>query len=188
MKYLGLVLTLAPLLVGCGLTGQTQRFPLPVTQPSQSVSISVGSVEVSEVSLPLYAESEEIAMQQASGAIVTDTKVLWADDPRRAVTQAIVTNLTATTRARVAAEPWPFDEFPDVRVSVRFDRFLPGADGQFRISGQYYVARVNSGLRESAQSFDLAAPYQPGSPVSLSTAQASALRDLSVMIATRSLR
>ena len=188
MKYLGFALTLAPLLVGCGLTGETQRFPLPVTEPTQSVRVAVGSVEVTEVSLPLYAESEEIAMQQASGAITTDTKVLWADDPRRSVTQAIVTNLTAATRARVASEPWPFDEFPDVRVTVRFDRFLPAADGRFRVSGQYYVARVNSGLRESAQSFDLAVPYQPGSPVSLSAAQASALRDLSVIIATTSLR
>ncbi len=179
-------LCLAAALAGCG--GTPSRITLPPIETGQTVRIAIRSVEVTQVSLPLYAESEEIAVAAATGMLTTDTSLLWADDPKRAVTQALVTNLSNLTGAKVAAEPWPFDQFPDARLAVRFDRFLPDAAGQFQISGQYYVAQVNSAIRESARSFDLAAPYAVGNPVSLAQAQATVLRDLSVKIASDNLR
>ncbi len=186
MKSSTAMLVLAATLAGCGAT--PSRITLPPAQTAERVSISVGSLEVSQASLPLYAESEEIAFADAAGVLTTDSDLLWADDPRRAVTQALVSNLSNLTGAKVAAEPWPLDQFPDARLAVRFDRFLPDASGQFRASGQYYVARVNSGIRESARSFDLSAPYAPGNPISLSAAKAEVLKALAIRVASDSLR
>ena len=176
---------LVALVSGCG--ADPSRITLPPAETTQSVRVGVRSIEVSQVSLPLYAESEEIAIEAENGALLTDDSLLWADDPKRAVTQALVANLTGLTAAKVAAEPWPFDQYPDARLIVRFDRFLPKANGQFEIAGQYYVARVLGNVRETAQSFELSAPYAVGDVVSISAAQAAVLRDLAVLVASSSL-
>ena len=186
MKTSGLALTIAAFLAGCG--ASPTRITLPPTQATQSIRVSVRSVEITQVSLPLYAESEEIAVAGDDGTLTTDKALLWADDPRRAVTQALVANIANQTTAKVAAEPWPFDQYPDVRLIVRFDQFLPKSSGEFQMSGQYYVARVNSPIRESAQSFDLSSNYVVGDPVSLAAAQASLLHDLAARIASASLK
>ncbi len=180
-----LTVTLVALLAGCG--ADPSRITLPPAEATQSVRINVRSVEITQVSLPLYAESEEIAIETESGALQTDESLLWADDPNRAVTQALVSNLTKLTTAAIAAEPWPFDEFPDARLVVRFERFLAKANGQFEISGQYYVARVNSDIRETARSFELSAPYTLGNAVSISAAQATVLKELATLVASSSL-
>lgn len=185
MTRSALTFALALLVASCG--ADPSRITLPPVETAQSVRVSVGSIEVTQVSLPLYAESEEIAVEAESGALVTEDGLLWADDPRRAATQALVANLSSLTTAKVAAEPWPFDQFPDVRLVVRFDRFLPKASGQFEIAGQYYVARVNGNIRETAESFALSAPYALGDAVSISAAQANVLRDLATLIASSSL-
>ena len=181
----GLALALVALIAGCG--ADPSRITLPPVETAQTVRVSVRSVEVTQVSLPLYAESEEIAIEAENGALLTDESLLWADDPKRAVTQALVTHLSNLTTADIAAEPWPLDQFPDARLAVRFDRFLPKSNGQFVISGQYYVARVNGNIRESAESFELSATYAPGDVVSISAAQANVLRDLATLIASSSL-
>jgi hypothetical protein len=181
-----IALMIAALVAGCGAT--PTRITLPPVQTTQSIKVSVRSVEVTQVSLPLYAESEEIAVAADNGTLTSDKALLWADDPKRAVTQALVTNLADLTSAKVAAEPWPFDQYPDVRLIVRFDQFLPRSNGIFQIAGQYYVARVNSNVRESAQRFDLTTNYKAGDPVSLAAAQAGLLRDLAAKIASASLK
>ncbi|MGB5559524.1 MAG: ABC-type transport auxiliary lipoprotein family protein [Paracoccaceae bacterium] len=181
----GPALALVAVIAGCG--ADPSRITLPPVETAQTVRISVSSVEITQVSLPLYAESEEIAVEAESGALISDDSLLWADDPKRAVTQALVTNLTGLTSAKIAAEPWPFDQFPDARLVVRFDRFLPKANGQFEVSGQYYVARVNSDIRETAKSFKLSAPFTPGDAVSISAAQANVLKELATLVASSSL-
>jgi len=185
-RILGLLTIIVTLVAGCG--ADPSRITMPSIEVAQSIRVNVRSVEVTQVSLPLYAEAEEITVEAENGSLTANKNLLWADDPKRAVTQALVAHLSDLTAVKVAAEPWPFDQYPDVRLVVRFDQFLAKSNGQFVISGQYYVARVNSNIRETSESFDLTSAYTVGDTISLSSSQAAVLRDLAVVIATNSLK
>ncbi|KKL55299.1 hypothetical protein LCGC14_2256800 [marine sediment metagenome] len=104
------------------------RYDVPPPTEPERISVSVGSVEVREVSLPLYAELETITMETPERQLITDIDILWADDPVRGITQALAVNLAEMTPAKVAAEPWPFSENADVRLEVRFTSALAQAN------------------------------------------------------------
>ncbi|RVT86617.1 hypothetical protein DXV76_00570 [Rhodobacteraceae bacterium CCMM004] len=175
-------------LTACGGDGiGPVRYEVPPSAPADKVAVSVGSVEVREVSLPLYAALETITVQAPDGALITDDDVLWADDPARAMTERLALTLAARTRARVAAEPWPFADPADARVEVRFTQALPGADGQYRIAGQYFVASAFGEGRDVARRFALAAPYVPGSVAAIAAARGRVLDELALLIARQGL-
>ncbi len=162
----------------------------PVTPPAieQTQRIAFRSVEVRDVSLPTYAGANEIAIEDADGKLITDTSVLWADSPERAVALELTRNLASLSGARIASEPWPFESFPDARLDVRFESLLAGADGQFRASGQYFVS-VASGGRERSGLFELVAPFDPaGGPQAIAAARGQVILDLAVYIAKNGLR
>lgn len=174
---LALVLTLA----ACG--ADPQRFDLPPVPETGKIPVSFGSVEIRDVSLPTYAAQDVIFVEDATGALVSDDALLWADDPRRAFTEGLAFNLAALTRARVAAEPWPFFDNADARIEVRFSRALPENDGQYRIAGQYFVASTDGTRRETARRFDLSAPYTVASAAAIAAAKAQVINELAQLIA-----
>ena len=170
-------------LVACG--ADPIRYVVPVPQAQGRVAVDVGSVEVRDVTLPLYAGLEEIYLEQEDGGLVSDTSVLWADDPQRGVTQGLASTLADLTTAQVAAEPWPLEDLPEARLEVRFDTLLARADGQYSMAGQYFVARAEG--RGRSGRFFIEVPYEEGSVTSIAAAQGRAMDLLARQIAREAL-
>ena len=179
MRYLLIVLFLA----GCGAGPVRYAVPLPATEGRAAVNVA--SLEVRDATLPLYAELEEIFVEQEDGGLVSDTSVLWADDPQRGVTQGLASALAGLTTAQVAAEPWPLADLPEARLEVRFDTMVARAGGQFVMSGQYFVAR-DTGAERTGR-FAIAMPYVEGSVTSLAAARGRAVDQLARQIAREAL-
>lgn len=161
---------------------------IAVQSPAVSETISIGfrSVEVKDVSLPAYAAADEISQQGPDGTIVTST-VLWADAPERAVGLELTRNLARLTRARIASEPWPFEEDAAAMLDVRFADLAAGTDGVFRATGQYFVG-VYEG-RERSGLFDLSVAYDAkGGPAAIARARGQIILDLAKFIARDGLR
>ncbi len=179
MRYILILLVLA----ACG--SDPVRYAVPVPEVEARARVNVGSLEVRDVTLPLYAELEEIYVEQEDGGLVSDTSVLWADDPQRGVTQGLASALADLTTAQVAAEPWPLEELPEARLDVRFETMLARANGQFSIAGQYFVARGTGTDRSGRFAIDV--PYAPGGTVSIAAAQGRAIERLARQIAREAL-
>lgn len=187
-RLLSTALIAALLLPGCSAFSTTLRYPVPVVQPAEKVSIRFRSVEVREVSLPEYAQLSEIGSQNPDGAIITDKSLLWADNPVRSVTLELARNLGLITGATVASEPWPFDDFPGARVEVRIEEMLTDRENRFRLTGQYFVATTGGGLNRS-RLFQLAVPITgDGTPAEIAAARGKIISDLAVLIARDGLR
>ncbi|ROU03734.1 PqiC family protein [Histidinibacterium lentulum] len=182
------LLALVLLTGGCSfLTGPEPRYSAPAVTPTDSVSSRYSSVEVVTVTLPTYAASEDIYVRGQDGAL-TRLGPLWADDPARAVTQQLAGDLSAITGARVAAEPWPFREFPAARVDVRLTDMVATEDGRFRLVGQYFVA-PESGQGDRSGRFLIESPLPaPTTASSIATARGQAVADLALQIARNGLR
>lgn len=174
------------LLAACG-GAEPLLYAAPPVPAGERIGVFASSIEVREVSLPLYAEAQEIHVGVPGGAIVPLEDARWADDPRRAVTLELASALAAATGARVAAEPWPFASFAAATVTVRAVQMLAGTDGVFRISGQWATGD-RDGERERSGAFDVAAHYDPeGGTPAIAAARARAVRDLARLIAARGL-
>ncbi|WP_245883813.1 PqiC family protein [Hasllibacter halocynthiae] len=174
---------LALLLAGCG--ADPILYPVPAVPSGDRIGVSVGSVEVLDVSLPLYADIEEITFEQVDGSLLTSEEVAWADDPQRAVTLELARVLGTVTRATVAPTPWPFESFAEARVDVRVEEFVAGIDGRFRISGIWYAGTEE---RDRSGRFAIAIPYHPeGGVRAIAIARAQAVRDLARVIAAQGL-
>lgn len=181
-----LMLLTAALLAGLAACGPApMRYAAPQVPSGDRIPIGVSRLEVREVSLPSYAQGEEIWRETETGAIEADKASLWADDPARGVTLELSRHLAATTGASVAAEPWPFEDLPEARLYLRVEEMVAGADGTFRMSGQYFVARLTGG-REVSGTFAVRAPIPgEGGPQAIAAARAAAVRDLSRLVADR---
>ena len=176
------------LLAACG--GEPAlRFATPAVSPAERIATSFPSVEVRDVSLPTYAQAEEIAVQGADGSITLSDAFLWADDPSRAVTLELSRNLATLTGNPTAPEPWPFEAYPAARVEVRVEQMLASQAGQFRLSGQYFVVDMESRGRDRAALFDLSAPLDPeAGPNAIAAARAAVVAELAELIAREGLR
>ncbi|WP_259990259.1 membrane integrity-associated transporter subunit PqiC [Sulfitobacter sp. S190] len=182
LKNLMLAATIG-LLAACGNPDR-----IAVTSPAINENIRIGfrSVEVKDVSLPSYAAADEIAQQGPDGTLVTSS-VLWADAPERAVALEISRNLARLSGARIASEPWPFEEEPAASLDVRFADLVAGTDGVFRATGQYFVG-VYQG-RERSGLFDLSVAYDPAAgPAAIAQARGRVVLDLTKFIARNGLR
>lgn len=173
------------LLAACG--AEDRFLAAPQIGAVDRVKSRYASIEVREVSLPAHASSEEIYVE-AEGGELAASKLLWADDPTRAVTLALSRNLAEITGARVAPEPWPFDTYPGARVDVRVERFLSTAGGTLTLSGQYFVADMTGEGRDRSKLFELSTPVAAAAPPAVAAeARARLLTDLAVMIARNGL-
>lgn len=172
-------------LAGCG--GQELRFSVlpPAVEPTIAPArVGTRSLEVREATLPLYAELEQIYVEAAPGVLISDTDILWAETPAQAVTQGLVSALARTTTARVAAEPWPFESFPDARLEVRIDELLAQSTGLFVMAGIYYVASSEENGREVQRPFRIEVPANPSSPAEIARAKSLAIARLARQVAS----
>ncbi len=172
-------------LSGCGLLG---RAPLRITVPPPAtegrVAIGFASVEVLGAELPAYADAEDIYVQGVGGALTPTRGAIWADDPSRALTLELTRTLGSLTGARVAPEPWPYDETAEARLDVRVAEFGPDLTrGEFVIRGQYFVAAFDESGRDSAREFRAAAPLAGTGPAAIASARSAATAALARQIA-----
>ena len=186
MKLLPLALSFAAALAAC--SAPEPRFDAGPTLATEKVTTRYGRIEVATVTLPIYAEGEEIHARDATGAILP-TGSLWADEPGRAVTLQIARDLDAMTGRLVAPEPWPFRDFPDVKVDVRVQDFFATERGTFRLSGQVFVAPEENGP-DRAKPFEIETriPGETAGPAQIAAARAAAVSQLSSFIAKNGLR
>ncbi len=174
-------------LAACG--GPELRYAVPQVAPTEKVSIAFASVELREITLPTYAALEEIYIETPEGVITPAEDLLWADDPVRAATLELSRALRLSTGARVASEPWPFDDFAEARVEVRVEEFLADAQGRFKVAGQYFVATRDALGRDRAETFEIAVPIPQAAGASgVAAARATAMTQLAQIIAKTGLR
>lgn len=181
------IMTFATLALG-GCSGTAQLYSVPAPVVDEKIRTSVRSVEVRDVSLPSYAAAEEIHIQMPDGSLTSSNSALWADLPVRALSLELSRNLAELTGAQIAAEPWPFERFPQARLEVRLEELLAGADGVFRASGQYFVAGYE-GVRDRSGFFRLTAPFDPeAGPAAIANARGDIVLQLARLIAKEGLR
>ncbi|KIN62960.1 Lipoprotein [Sulfitobacter noctilucicola] len=168
--------------------GSAERFAVSPPEITKQQRIAFASVEVRDVSLPSYAAADEITQQQEDGTLTSSSDVLWADAPERAIALELSRNLARLSGRRIASEPWPFEEFPDARLEIRFADLVATTSGVFRTSGQYFVA-VSDGRRERSGLFDLVVPFDPkGGPNAIAQARGQLILDLAEFIARDGLK
>lgn len=172
-----------------GCAGNPSRFIVPPAPVKTTrIAIAYGTVAVRDVSLPTYAASEEIHILGPDGALKSSPLVLWADDPVRAMTGDVARSIGRMTGARVAAEPWPFAERAQAVLEIRVAEMLATDSGQFRLSGQYFVA-PDMGGRPRAGAFDVTVPLAAeGGPAAIAAARGQAMREMSEIIVRKGLR
>lgn len=181
-----LALGLALMLAGCG--APADRFAVAPAKVVQKVRIGFSSVEVRDVSLPSYAAAEEIHLQGLDGNLISSPDLLWADKPERAVALEVSQNLARMTGRRIAGEPWPFEAYPEARLELRFAELVATVDGQFKASGQYFVAVEEEG-RERSGLFDQTVSFDPDAgPSAIAAARGQLILNLSAFIAKRALK
>ncbi len=174
------LLAFALLLSACG--DNASRYLIETPAAEKRASLRVQSIEVRDVSLPAYSGAVELVAEDADGALKVVKNAVWADDPTRGVTAALATSIAARSTASVAAEPWPLDSGPDVRVEVRVDRMVARADGTFQLRGQYAVTSPNQRVREFLERFDLTVPVEGTSAAQIAQANSAAIDALAAMI------
>jgi len=171
------------LLVAC--SGPTNRLDMSPVVSTLELRSLVSSAMVRTVSLPTYAAAEEIAREIAPGVISSDADILWADDPERAVTLAITRHMDDILNATIGPDPWPFVGLPDVSIDIRVERMLAGADGVFRLMGQYFLGGDGIDFPNRSESFAFAIPLTGEGTSAVAEAQARAILALSEDIARR---
>lgn len=169
-----IALVLLPLaLMSCG--DKNERFLIAPAQTISETRVAVSSIEVRDVSLPAYAAASEIVAEDASGALRALPKSLWADDPPRAVTGALARSLDLKSTATVAAEPWPLNDGPAVRVEVRIDQMVARADGSFGMTGQFAITSFSGAQRDRLQRFSISVPLANTSAAAVAQATGQAI-------------
>jgi uncharacterized lipoprotein YmbA len=82
------------------------------------------TIEVLEVSLPLYMQGQEIPMMGEDGSIQSDPSALWADDPARSISLTLAESLSRLSGGVASVEPWPLDDRAQRRLDVRVKTLL----------------------------------------------------------------
>ena len=179
MPRFSLLLALA--LAAC--SGDVARFAIDPAPVARAYPDRIGTAELREVSLPQYAADQEIAAQSEDGALRSNPKEIWADNPPRAVTLALARQISQLSGATVIAEPWPLADGPQRRIEVRVEQFMAQADGVVRLTGSYYVTPAMAEGRDIVRRFDLSVPLAGEGPAAIAAAQSQAVAQLAEQIA-----
>ncbi|RCW82820.1 hypothetical protein DFP89_11124 [Paracoccus lutimaris] len=172
------------LLGACSNGEKTARYLIDPPLSGERVPDRLGTAELKDVSLPEYASGDEVSWQTGDGAVRSNTKELWADNPQRAFTQTLARTISDLSGATVIAEPWPLAEPPRRRLEVRVEKALAQADGVYRLSGRYFVADDVAGGANQARSFDISVPLATDAgPGAIARAQSQAIAQLARQIA-----
>lgn len=172
------LLFVLPLLAACG-ADPARIAVMPETSTMRENTRSE-TVEIVEVSLPAYAQDQEIAVGTAAGALLLAEDAQWADEPDRALTASLVRNLTAISRAEIAASPWPLTGYAEAELTVRVDQMLVGPDGVLVMSGQYAIAREEG--PQAIKPFAITVPVPVLDTVNVAHAHEIAWRELAETI------
>lgn len=176
-------LMLAVLLAACTSAPEPRIQLAPVTVNPVAATSVARSIELREVSLPYYAQGEQIGVEQADGTVSLRNDVLWADLPPRALTMRLAQTLAARLpETAVAAEPWPMLSRADLRVEVQVSRAVGQVGGEYVLEGQYFIIALNRGTFEHAQSFAITQPTGGDTIAGISTAQSGAFDALAELI------
>lgn len=184
MRQLLIATAMLAALASCSNGEKTARYLIDPPAPAERLPNRLGTAELKDVSLPEYASGDEVSWQTPDGAVRSNTRQLWADDPQRAVTQTLARTISDISGATVIAEPWPLAEPPRRTVEVRVEKALAQARGGYRLSGRYFVSDAGAGGANQARSFDIAIPLgeKPG-PAAIAQAQSQAIAQLARQIA-----
>lgn len=179
-----LLITLAALaLAACSNPLATGRYLIDPPAAEGQLANRLGTAELADVSLPDYAEGQEVAFQDEDGAIRSTPKQLWADTPARAFTLSLARAISDVSGATVIPEPWPLAEPPRRRLRVDVEKALAGPDGIYRLTGRYYVSDDSGGGSNHARSFALGLPVPAPGPGGVAAAQSAAIAQLARQIA-----
>jgi uncharacterized lipoprotein YmbA len=165
--------------------GSPDYFLLPAPATVTSQPGSSASISVADISLPAYAESLEIALQEGTGTVSLNTRALWADAPRRALTRHLVAALQLRLRGQIGAEPWPGFNGPSLRVEVITDQLIGREDGSLLFAGQFTIVAPSSGQIRASERFTIAVPPQGQGYQALAIAHGRAIDALADRIAAR---
>ena len=145
----------APLLIaGCTATTPS-RFAVEAGTLDTKQRTSAKSISITKVTLPAYAKETGIFVRDASGALVPVPRADWADEPERAMTLALVRNLSASTDAQVAGDPWPLGGTPEAEVRIDVDEMIVDSSNTMTLSGQFSIRRDEATTRNRIKRFNI---------------------------------
>lgn len=170
-------------LASCSSDARITQFAVEPQQASEKIPIPYTYVEMRAVSLPTYAEAEEIPILREDGSIRTSADVLWADTPERGITELLAANLSAISGAVVASEPWPLDALPQMRIEIRATRLLASEAGPLHFEGTWFAAPLGPRGRDLAQPFSIEIPFEGEGLPARAAAQSRAVDALARQIA-----
>lgn len=178
-RFIPLVLVF---LAACGSNGPRYLLDTGPTAEVTKTRVTVGTLEVMDVSLPTYAEDSDIMVDDGNGALTPVKNALWADDPGRAVTQLLVDEIGRTSTATTAAEPWPLESPAQAAVHVRLSEMVASEAGRFDLRGQFAISSYGYVVRERIEPFAVSVPLADTKPATIAAASSAALRELSAQI------
>ena len=180
MRHILIASAVIATLSACSNGEKTARYLIDPPVTGERLANRLGTTELKDVSLPDYANAGEVSWQTADGAVRSNTKELWADNPQRAFTQTLARTISDISGATVIGEPWPLAEPPRRTLEVRVETALAEANGIYRLSGRYFVGDSGAGGSNQARSFNIAVPMgttEP-TPAIVARAQSQAIAQL----------
>lgn len=117
------------------------------------------TIEVLEVSLPLYMQGQDIPVMDETGAIKTSDGAVWADDPARSISLNLAESLSRLSGGIASVEPWPLDEPALKRLDVRVKTLLANNLGILEFRGQYFLT-PDDGSKPKVDWFNIAVPMR----------------------------
>lgn len=155
--------------------------------PGNSDAITVdtvrlnGTLGISAVVLPGYADDERLASLTPSGSVSVDDRHRWAEEPEVAITRLLSARLRYHAGATVLIEPWPRDYRPFARVEVIFDRLLREPSGGVDMAGQILLLSGNGRSLLKALPFEVVHYSRSTDPSVFFVATAQGIDDIARM-------
>jgi len=182
MKYFPVILLLSGVLAACS-SPQVAQYAIS-GQEIEAARKSGTTIEVLEVSLPLYMQGQEIPMMGEDGSIRSDPSALWADDPARSISLTLAEALSRLSGGVASVEPWPLEDPAARRLDVRVKSLLATNTGELKFSGQYFMVS-DTGRSPKVDWFDITVPLAEKSGATIAQATGLATQELARQVLGR---